>query len=74
LSLPELRDWLLFEEEFGPLTLHERIDAMSAHVAYVVHATAGGKLRPQDFVRRWEVRKPLDDDGVVSYLHAMARR
>jgi hypothetical protein len=26
-------EWALFEREFGPLTLHERIDAMSAHVS-----------------------------------------
>jgi len=69
-----LQEWLLFEEDFGPLTLHERIDAMSAQIAYVVHASAGGTMRPEEFQRRWVARRPLDDDGVVSFFSGLAKK
>jgi hypothetical protein len=54
------------------LTLHERIDAAAAKVAYTVHASAGGKLPPEQFVTRWSRPAPWDDDQILAFLDAMA--
>jgi hypothetical protein len=67
-------EWATFEEAFGPLTLHERIDAAAAHIAYAVHASAGGKLPPEQFVIRWGKPKRWTDDQIVSWLDAMAKK
>lgn len=70
----ELTEWAVFEEEFGPLTVQERIDAMGAHVAYVMHASAGGKGKLADFMPQWKSQRALSDDNVVPWLMALAKR
>lgn len=61
----------MFEEEFGPLTVQERIDAMAAHVAYIVHASAGGQGRPEEFALEWRPARRME---MTDWLAAMARR
>ena len=65
----ELTEWAKFEEEFGPLTMHERIDHAAAYVAYVVHASAGGQGKPEDFTFAW---KPKPDVDIFDWLAAVA--
>jgi hypothetical protein len=67
----ELTEWAMFEEEFGPLTVQERIDAMAAYVAYTVHASAGGKGNPADFELQWRTAPKVP---ITDWLSAMARR
>ncbi|HWP35192.1 MAG TPA: hypothetical protein VNM66_06320 [Thermodesulfobacteriota bacterium] len=55
MSAAELAAWAAFERRFGPLTVHERVDAAAALVAWSV-ARALGATRAQDpgaFLPRW---------------------
>lgn len=49
--------------------MHERIDHAAAYVAYVVHASAGGQGKPEDFRIDWQVRRPVD---IFDWLAAVA--
>lgn len=68
----ELREWAAFEDDFGPLTIHERIDAAIARISYAVHAAAGGQMDPSAFVVKW--RRPVrwDDATIWKWLEAEA--
>lgn len=66
----ELAEWARFQEDFGPLTVHERIDAIGQLIAYVVHASAGGNEPPERFALVW--KKPWTDDAIGRWLEAMA--
>ena len=50
----------MFEREFGPITIHERIDAAAGIIAATVAATIPRRGRtpptPADFVPRWAER------------------
>lgn len=61
-SMPalEVAHWRHFEETFGPLTVHERIDAL-------IQSHTGEKVQ-------WRVVKPLTDDQLWGWLDAMARK
>lgn len=64
-------EWETFEEEFGPLTLHERIDA---GIALLLHQQAllhGMKGDVEDFLPRWE-RAGTGAD-LADWLSMMAR-
>jgi hypothetical protein len=69
MSAREVEEWRYFEEEFGPLTVQERIDAMAAQVSYVAHASAGGKGKPEDFVPQWRAQRRM---SITDWLHAKA--
>lgn len=68
--MPELIEWAVFEEDFGPLTLHERIDGAAAMIAYALHVSAGGKGDLKDFIPRWEREGKAH---ITDWLSAMAR-
>lgn len=53
MTVAELLDWQEFEEDFGPMTVHERIDAAAQMIAYTVHASAGGEASPDKFRLQW---------------------
>lgn len=72
MSARELAEWARFEEDFGPLTLHERLDAMAGHIAYTVHATAGGSGRMSDFMPQWRSRRRSGD--IIDWLAAVATK
>jgi hypothetical protein len=72
MSAWDLTEWAVFERDFGPLTLHERMDALIGHLAYVVHSTAGGKGTPEQFVPQWKTPKPLTGEGVAAWFRAVA--
>ena len=57
-GVDEMVDWAEFEEGFGPLTIHERVDAL-------ISAQIGEPVK-------WQARKPLTDEGVRGFLHALA--
>ena len=57
-GMDELVEWREFEDGFGPLTLHERIDAL-------IQAQTGEPVK-------WQVRRPMTDEGVRGFLHALA--
>lgn len=54
-----LGQWRRFEESFGPLTIHERIDALFGAIT--------GQLPP------WH-QHPEPEDDIVGRLNAMARK
>jgi hypothetical protein len=69
-----LARWAEFESDFGPLTVHERIDAAAASIAYTVHASSGGKLPPEQFITRWKKPKRWTDDQLWMWLGAEAKK
>ena len=71
LSAHELMEWAVFEEEYGPLTMGERIDHMAALVAFTAHATAGGKMTMDEFVPRWQRAQKVEPD-IIGWLSARA--
>ena len=74
MSALEVASWAEFEGDFGPLTIHERLDAVIAHIAYTVHASAGGKEAPDKFKPRWHRPMKWNDDQLFAWLDAQARR
>ena len=72
MSAWELTEWAVFERDFGPLTPHERMDALLGRLAYVVHASAGGTERPENFQPQWSTPKPLTGEGVANWFRAIA--
>jgi hypothetical protein len=78
MSMPELIEWGTFEEDFGPLTLHERIDAavaILAHQQAVYHGT-DAHTPVTEFQPRWQTEAQAEEEGphIVDWLSAMARR
>lgn len=71
MGVREWREWVMFEEEFGPLTIQERIDAAAGLIAYTVHATAGGKAQLADFIPQW---RPQPKVEITEWLSAIAKR
>jgi hypothetical protein len=70
----EVAAWAAFEAEFGPLTVHERIDAAIARIAYTVHASAGGTEPPDRFLMEWRRPKPWTDDQLWAWMDAVAKK
>lgn len=59
MSALELSEWAGFERVFGPILIHERIDAAAALIAAVVANASGGKRRGKpfqlkDFLPEWD--------------------
>jgi hypothetical protein len=71
MSARELAEWSLFEEGFGPLTLHERLDALAAQICYIIHASAGGKGRLEDFIPQWRRAPKME---ITDWLSALATK
>ena len=71
MSAWELSEWAVFEREFGPLTVQERLDATAAQIAYAVHATAGGKGQLKDFMPQWRPQPKME---ITDWLEAMAAK
>ena len=71
MTTTELQEWVLFEREFGPLTVHERIDAAAELVGYVTHASHGGTGKLADFLPQW---RPVAQVDIVDYFRAIATR
>lgn len=60
MSALEVAHWAEFESDFGPITLHEHIDAM-------IQAQTGEKVK-------WIKQRPLTDAQLWGWLDAMARK
>ncbi len=71
LTMREVVHWGKFQEEFGPLTLHERIDAVGAMIASTVAASAGAEVEPSDFLIDWKERPA---PSAVDWLSATSRK
>ena len=74
----DLAEWEAFERSFGPIVMHERIDAAQAMASSVnarVHR-ARGDLRAQKFLPQWEGarRQEQTADEMVEALRRMARK
>jgi len=67
--MPESVEWRLFEDEFGPITLHERIDAAAALIAHTVWKAAGQEGDIGDFMPTWQREGAA---SAVDWLKAMA--
>lgn len=60
LTMRELIAWQEFEDDFGPLTIHERLDA-------VIHAQTGEPVK-------WKRPVRWTDDMIWGWLGAEARK
>ena len=60
LTMRELVHWAEFEADFGPYTIHERIDAL-------IQAHTGEKPK-------WGRQVPMTEEQVPRWLHAVANR
>jgi hypothetical protein len=75
-TMREAVAWREFERGFGPITLHERIDAVGALIAHTVAKGSGlkrengGELEVRDFMPTWG---PEVVGEVSDLFHAMAR-
>jgi hypothetical protein len=67
MSVRELIEWESFEEEHGPLLLHQRIDWAVA----ILSAQRAGSERVADFLPRWEREGQAH---IADWLSAMARK
>lgn len=54
MTAAELTEWAAFERVHGPVLVHDRVDALSARLCYVVALAAGAKVKPKDFEVRWD--------------------
>ena len=63
--------WAEFEGDFGPLTLHERLDHLFGWLAYHIWNAAHGERAP-DFQVKWRQKKPLTDEDIWRWLGAMS--
>jgi hypothetical protein len=71
----EVMAWAVFEGEFGPLSLHQRMDWLIAQQTWAVFAAAGGKDfrgKVDDFVPDW--RPPVRWESDTDWLKIMAAR
>ena len=76
LTMRELYAWADFEADFGPFTIHERVDHAAAQIAYMVHAVAHDKdhqLPPEKFLVKWQRPEPLTDEQIWAWLGALAK-
>lgn len=76
LTMRELLAWQRFEDDFGPLTLHERIDHAAALISYTVAAAAGLKndrgraVEIVDFLPTWQ--REGEAPSVAEWFKAVA--
>lgn len=80
----DIAEWVAFEREFGPITVHERIDVAAAIIASAVAATVPRKRGARvpslsDFLPKWGVhddaprQSPEDIMSIASLLVNRAR-
>jgi hypothetical protein len=67
MSARELVEWEAFEEEMGPLLLHQRIDWAVA----ILTAQRAGSEKVKDFLPQWEREGQAH---IADWLSAMARK
>jgi hypothetical protein len=74
MSHRQLVEWSVFEEDFGPLTVHERIDANAALISHaIVNALTNGQAGDvADYGPRWESAEPKAH--IVDWLSAIATK
>lgn len=72
----DLAEWAAYEQSFGPIVVHERIDAAQAMASSVNArlARAKGDLRAVKFLPQWEGPEPQTADEMVEALRRMARK
>jgi hypothetical protein len=71
MSAREVVEWSVFEQSFGPLTIHERVDHAGAVGAWVTASVNSDKrLRLEDFIPRWEPKRRGD---LFEFLSAQAK-
>jgi hypothetical protein len=69
-----LIEWEAFEEEFGPLTLHRRIEAGFALMMQQQAAFHGIERPLDDFLPRWEWESGEEGPHIADWLSAVARK
>jgi hypothetical protein len=72
----DLAEWAAFEQSFGPIVPHERIDAAQAMASSVVARVhrAKGDLRATKFLPQWGGPAAQSADEMVEALRRMARK
>lgn len=62
---------MAFEQTFGPLTIHERVDHAGAVAAWAsASAMSENRMRLEDFIPRWEPKRRGD---LFEFLSAQAQ-
>lgn len=69
--MQEMNRWAKFEQSFGPLTIHERIDNAAALICFVLNRSLGGKANLDDFRPRYRAREKVD---LFEFLKGEANR
>lgn len=64
MSAEEFGDWIAFEAVFGPIVVHERIDAAGAAIASAVARIAGAEVSVAEFLPNWDVGS-VDEEKVT---------
>lgn len=74
----QLAQWSAFEKTFGPLTVQERVDAVTAATAWAPLAAAGAlkdkDATPADFMPDWDPDAPKPeqtDEEMMAALGAL---
>jgi hypothetical protein len=79
MSARELFEWMLFEREFGPLTVQERVDYAGAISAWGSLRAMGAKPTPDKLLPQWasedapeEFRQSADE--MIGVMRAMQKK
>lgn len=72
-----LGEWAAFERSFGPILVHERIDAAGATICAVLAnlLSSGKRYSPADFLPNWsgERAKEQSPEEMTAFIEALAR-
>jgi len=75
-------EWTAFETVYGPITVHERIDAAAAQICWIIaSAFSDGKreLSPADFMAQWSAedapreRKRQSPEEMIAILRSLQK-
>jgi hypothetical protein len=74
-------EWTAFEQVFGPITVHERIDGAAAQISYMLASAFGDgrKLDLRDFMPQWgaeeEDAKPRQSaDSMIAVMRGLQKK
>lgn len=72
ISAAQIRDWRAFEMVYGPILLHDRIDAAAARVCYWLAGAPEGSP-PDDFMPVWGSDAPTTPEQSPEEMMAQLR-
>lgn len=76
MTAQELTDWVAYEQVYGPILPHERLDRGFAMLGFLLAKLLGGRGREikfRDFLPPWYETAPRADDRTRSGFEALLR-